>query len=58
MLHTTIRINSTQKASPEHARLKFTDDIFKCFDDTKVELVTFNDLSKAFDCVIVDHETL
>ena len=36
-------------ASTEHALLKFTDDILKCFDDNKVGIVTFMDLSKAFD---------
>ena len=43
-------------ASTEHALLKFTDDILKCFDDKKVEIATFMDLSKAFDCA--DQEIL
>ena len=43
-------------ASTEHALLKFTDDILKCFEDNKVAIATFSDLSKAFDCV--DHEIL
>ena len=38
-------------ASTEHALLKFTDDILKFFDDNKVGIATFMDLSKAFDCV-------
>ena len=36
--------------STEHALLKFTD-ISKCFDDNKVGIATFMDLSKAIDCV-------
>ena len=43
-------------ASTEHAVLKFTDDIVKCFDDNKVGIATFMDLSKAFNCV--DHKIL
>ena len=43
-------------ASTEHAILKFTDDILKSFDDNKVGIATFMDLSKAFDCV--DHKIL
>ena len=38
-------------ASIEHSLLKFTDDILKCFDDKKVPIATFVDLSKSFDCV-------
>ena len=40
-------------ASTEHAQLKFSDDILKLFDQKKVAIATFMDLSKAFDCV--DH---
>ena len=43
-------------ASTEHALLKFTDDILKCFDDNKVGIATVIDLSKAFDCI--DHKIL
>ena len=43
-------------ASTEHALLKFTDDILMCFDDNKVGIATFMNLSKAFDCV--DHKIL
>ena len=43
-------------ASTEHALLKFTDDILKCFDDNNVGIATFMDLSKAFDCI--DHTML
>ena len=42
------------RASTEHALLKFTDGILKCFDDNKVGIATFMDLSKAFDCI--DHK--
>ena len=42
--------------STKHALLKFTDDILKCFDDNKVGITTFMDLSKAFDSV--DHKML
>ena len=44
------------RASTNHAQLKFTDDILKCFDDNKVGIATFMDLSKAFDRV--DHKIL
>ena len=37
-------------ASTEHALLKFLDDILKFFDDKKIAIATFMDLSKAFDC--------
>ena len=40
-------------ASTEHALLKFSDDILKLFDQKKVAIATFMDLSKVFDCV--DH---
>ena len=43
-------------ASTKHALLKFTDDILKCFDDNKVGIATFMDVSKGFDCV--DHKIL
>ena len=43
-------------ASTEHVLLIFTDDILKCFDDNKVGIATFMDLSKAFDWV--DHKIL
>ena len=46
-------------ASTEHALLKFTDDILKRFDDNKVGIATFMDLSKAFYCAeAVDHTIL
>ena len=38
------------------ALLKFTDDILKLFDQKKVAIATFMDLSKTFDCV--DHNSL
>ena len=38
-------------ASTEHALLKFSDDILKFLYQKKVEIATFMDLSKAFDCV-------
>ena len=38
-------------ASTEHALLNFSDDILKLFDQMKVAIATFMDLSKAFDCV-------
>ena len=44
------------RASTEHALLKFTGDILKCFDDNKAGIATFMALSKAFDCV--DHNIL
>ena len=43
-------------ASTEHALLKFIDNILKCFDDNKVGIATFMDLSKAFD--YVNHKIL
>ena len=43
-------------ASTEHALLKFSDDILKLFDQKKVAIATFMDLSKAFD--FVDHNIL
>ena len=43
-------------ASTEHALLKFTDYVLKYFDDNKVGIATFIDLSKAYDCV--DHKIL
>ena len=33
-----------QALNNEHALLKFTDDILKCFDDNKVGIATFMDL--------------
>ena len=43
-------------ASTEHALLKFSDDILKLFDQKKVAIATFMDLSKEFDCV--DHNII
>ena len=43
-------------ASNEHDLLKFSDDILKLFDQKKVAIATFMDLSKAFDSV--DHNIL
>ena len=45
-----------EQASTEHALLKFTDNILKCFDDNKVGIATYMNHSKVFDCV--DHKTL
>ena len=36
-------------ANTENALLKFTNDILKCFEDNKVGIATFMDLSKPFD---------
>ena len=38
----------------EHALLKFSVDILKLFDQKKVAIATFMDLSKSFDCVDQD----
>ena len=43
-------------ASTEHALLKFTDDILQCFDNNKIAIATFMNLSKAFYCV--NHDIL
>ena len=40
-------------ASTQHAILKFSDDIQKLFDQKKVPIATFMDLSKAFDVWII-----
>ena len=40
-----------QGTSTEHALLKFTDDVLQAFDNKKITVATFMDLSKAFDCV-------
>ena len=34
----------------EHALFKFSDDILVLFDQKKVDIATFMDLSKTFDC--------
>ena len=41
-------------ASTEDTQLKFTEYILKCFNDKQVEIATFMDLSKTFDCVDQD----
>ena len=43
-------------ASTKHALLKFFDDILKLFDQKKLAITTFMDLSKEFECV--DHNIL
>ena len=43
-----LALDQEQALNSEHALLKFTDDILKCFDNNK-GIATFMDLSKAFD---------
>ena len=46
----SLQFDFRSRARTEHALLKFTDDILQCFDNTKIAIATFMDLSKAFDC--------